>query len=154
MSPSNIYVFGIYYASNNICSFYTCTEFEGKKGVNNIACFLLRWINDKGYYSRSYVNNHKMPEIDILDDNCGGQNKNNLLIRFFNIIKNGGLFGADTLNFYIKGHTNNYYDRAFNGLKVLYQKKNVFTLEKFCEIFNINNNVEVIQVFHEKSFDL
>ena len=36
----------------------------------------------------------------------------------------------------------------------MYQKQNVFTFEKFCEIFNTRNNVEVIQMFHENFFDL
>ena len=43
-----------------------------------------------------------MLEISILVDNCGGQNKNNVVIRFLNMVKEGGLFGESTLNFYIK----------------------------------------------------
>ena len=61
-------------ASNNICSVYTWTEFEGNKGMNNVASCLLSWLNDKGHYSQSYVKNNKMPEIAILFDNYGGQN--------------------------------------------------------------------------------
>ena len=45
-----------------------------------------------------------MPEISIIVDNCSGQNKNNVTIRFMNMIKEGGLFGIATFNFYIKGH--------------------------------------------------
>ena len=48
-----------------------------------------------------------MPGIDILVDNCGGQNKNNVMIRFLNMIKDGGFFGTDTFYFYIRGHTKN-----------------------------------------------
>ena len=60
-----------------------------------------------------------MPEIDILVDNCGVQKKNNLMIHFLNMINEGGLFGTYTLHLYIKGHTKNDCDRAFNILKVL-----------------------------------
>ena len=60
-----------------------------------------------------------MIEIAILVDNCGGQNKNNVMIQFMNMIKEGGLFGTDTLNLYIKGLTKNYRDFTFNSLKVL-----------------------------------
>ena len=70
------------------------------------------------------------------------------------MIKEGGFFGAATLYFYIKGHTKNDCDRAFNSLKVLYRKQNVITFEKCCEIFNTSRNVEDIQMFHEKFFDL
>ena len=72
--------------------------------MNNIASFLLFWLNDKGYSSQSYGKNHKIPEIGTLVDNCGGQNKNNLMICFLNTIKWGGLFGTATLKLYIKGH--------------------------------------------------
>ena len=132
LSPSNIYGLGIHDDSNNICSVYTLTEFEGKKRMKNISSCLLCCINYKGYYYQPYGKKYKMPEIDFLVDNCGGQNKNNLMTRFLNMIKEGGLFGTDTLYSYIKGHTNNYCNRAFNSLKVLYWKQNVFTFEKCC----------------------
>ena len=41
LSPANIYVSCIHCDSNNICSVYTWTEFEGNKGMNNIAFCLL-----------------------------------------------------------------------------------------------------------------
>ena len=34
-----------------------------------------------------------MPEIAILADNCGGHKKNNVMIRFQNMIKEGSFFG-------------------------------------------------------------
>ena len=80
LSPENIYGLVINDASNNICSVYTWTEFEGKKGMNNIYSCLLHWINDKGYYYQLYGNNHKMPEIAILVDKCGDHNRNNVMI--------------------------------------------------------------------------
>ena len=70
------------------------------------------------------------------------------------MIKEGGLFGIDAFHFFIKFHTKNYCDRAFNSIAVLYWKKNVFTFEKYCEIFNTKNNVEVIQMFQENFFEL
>ena len=95
-----------------------------------------------------------MPGIAILVENCCVQNKNNAMTRFLNIIKKGGFFGAATLYFYIKGHTKNCCDCAFNSLKVLYRKQNVFAFEKCCENLNTSNNVEVVQMFHETFFDL
>ena len=77
-----------------------------------------------------------MPEIAILVDNCSGQNKNNVMIHFLNIIKGVVLFGTDSLYFYIKRHTESECDRAFNYLKVMHRKQNVFTFEKCCEILN------------------
>ena len=119
LQPANIYGLDIHDASNKICSVYTWTGFEGNKGIKNTDSCLLLWINDKGYYSQSYGKKHKMPEIDLLVDNCGGQNKNNVMIQFLKIIKEQGLFETSTLYFYIKGPTKNYCDRSFNSLVVL-----------------------------------
>ena len=69
------------------------------------------------------------------------------------MINEGGFFGSDNFYFYIKGHTKNDCDRAFNSLKVIYPNQNVFTFEKCCEVLNTSKNVEVIQIFHEKFFD-
>ena len=77
-----------------------------------------------------------MPEITIPVDNCGGQNKNNVMILFLNMIKEGRLFGTATFYLYIKGHTKNYCELTFNSINVLYQKQNVFTFENCCEILN------------------
>ena len=63
-----------------------------------------------------------MPEIAIIVEKCGGKSKNNAMIRFLNMIKEGRLFGTATLHFYIKGHIKNDFDRAFNILKLLYRK--------------------------------
>ena len=117
--------------------------------MNDVAYCLIFWLNDKGYYSKSYGKNNNIPEFAILVDNCSGQNKNNVMIHFLKIIKQVGLFGTATLHFYIKGHTKNECDREFNILKVLYWKKNVFTFEKCCEILNTKKNVEVIIMLHD-----
>ena len=78
--PANIYGLGIKDDYNDSCSVYTQTEFEGNKGMKNIAYCLFGWLNDKGYYSQSCDRNHKMPGIALLVENCGVQNKNNLII--------------------------------------------------------------------------
>ena len=119
LSPANISGLVIHDASNNICSVYTWAEFEGKKGVYNIASFRLCCFNYKGWYSQSYGKNNKMPEIAILVDNCGGQNNNNVTIRFLYMIKEGEFFGTDTFHPYFKIQTKNDCERSFNSLKVL-----------------------------------
>ena len=122
LPPSNIYGSGIHDASNSICSVYTSTEFEGKNGMNNITYCLLSCLNDKRYYSKSYSNNHEMPKIPIIVENCGSQKKNNIMIHFLHMIKEGGLFGTATLHFFIKDYTKSYLDCEFKSLKVLYPK--------------------------------
>ena len=86
LSHANSFGLFIHDTSNNVSSVYAWTEFEVKKRMNNIASFLLCWLNYKGSSSKSYGKNHKMPEIDILIDSCGGQNMNNAMIQFINMI--------------------------------------------------------------------
>ena len=154
LSPANIYGLVVHDVYNNTYSVFTWSEFEGRKGMNNIASCLLRWLNYKEYYSQSYGKNHKMPGISILFDNCGSNNNNNLMIRFMNTMKEWELFGTDNFNLYKKGHTKNYCDCTFNSIKVQYRRQNVLTFEKFFENFNTSNNVEVIQILHDNVFEL
>ena len=59
------------------------------------------------------------------------------------------------MDLYIKVHTQNDRDRAFNILKVLYQKQNVFNfLRSAVKFLNTRKNVEFIQMSHENFFDL
>ena len=60
--------------------------------MNNISSWLLCLLNVKGYYSQSYGKNNNILEIAILVDNFGGHNKNNLMIHFLNMIKEGVFF--------------------------------------------------------------
>ena len=46
--PANIYGWGIHDAYNNICSVYNWTEFEVKKGMNNVSSCLVCWLKYKG----------------------------------------------------------------------------------------------------------
>ena len=60
-----------------------------------------------------------MPESDTIVENYGGQNNNNLMIRFLNMIKEGGLFGTYTFTSIL---------RPSQGMKVIYQKQMSLTL--------------------------
>ena len=86
---ANIFGLVVHDDSNNTCSIYTWDKFEGNIGIKHIDSCLLRWMNDKGYYNKLYGKKNKIPEISILIKNCGGQNKNNAMIRFPNMIKEG-----------------------------------------------------------------
>ena len=121
--------------------------------MENIASCLLCCINGKVYYYQPYGKNHNMLKITILVESCDGQNKNNVMILFMNMVNDVLFFVKAILHLYIKGYKNNDCCRVLNSLKVLYWKRNVFTFEKFCEILNTINNIGVIQMLHE-NFDL
>ena len=123
-------------------------------GMNNIFSCLLHWLNYRGFYFQPCGKNHKMPQFGVLVDNCRGQKKKKVIIRFLNMIKEGGLLWDNFFCLYINVHTKNDFGRTFNSLKVLYWKENVFTFEKCCEILNTRDIIENLQMFHENFFDL
>ena len=94
-----------------------------------------------------------MPEISILAENCGGQNKNNVMICFINIIKDGGFSGADTLNIYIKGHIKITWTAHLTELRCCNRSKISLVLRSAVNFFS-SQNVKVIQIFHEIFFEL
>jgi hypothetical protein len=69
-------------------------------------------------------------------DNCGGQNKNNHVLRLANILVEAGYFHEVNFVFYVVGHTKNICDRWFNTLKKNYLRKNIYTFEQLCDSWN------------------
>ena len=105
-SPLRIYLFGIVSSYKRkdslLCQYFT--EGEGAKGGNNVASML--WNNFK---INDFINisstQGPLGEYYMVMDNCGGQNKNRMVIRFFlmmcelQILKKAG-------NLYlVRGHT-------------------------------------------------
>ena len=67
-------------------------------------------------------------ELNVVFDNCPGQNKNNTVIRLVPCSRDG-LFSCCRLYFLIAGHTKNCCDRWFNILKATYRMSNIYTME-------------------------
>ena len=95
-----------------------------------------------------------MNEISILVENCGGQNKNNVMIRFLNMIKEGEFIGANTLRLYIKGHTKNDCTHAFNILEEIYRKQMPLLLRSAVKILIPEIILKLFKCFTKNFFDL
>ena len=88
-------------------------------------------------------------EINLVFDNCSGQNKNRMLFRFlFFLVKRRVAFIARAI-FLVRGHTKNDCDRMFNLLKKDYRLVNVYTPE---DLFKVLNQREDIDVVHPDGF--
>jgi hypothetical protein len=95
----------------------------GKKGGNNVASLL--WFN----LQRHGIVDTPQPfkEINLVFDNCGGQNKNKMVLRMlFFLVKKRIAVEARAI-FLVRGHTKNDCDRLFNLMKKEYRKSNVYT---------------------------
>ena len=64
-------------------------------------------------------------ELNIIFDNCSGQNKNNTVLKLAAWLKAMGFFCTMNFTFLVVGHTKNAADRLFNSLKHKYRKRNI-----------------------------
>lgn len=144
-SPLSISTFGICDGSHDDYLHAFCYhEGEGQKGGNNVVSML-------DYYLRR---KHNVPAIAPMSktevwgdhivfvcDNCGGQNKNRMVIRYLLYLAESRKFKKVSLIFLIVGHTKNPCDRMFNLLKIGYRKRDIFSVEDLVDILNENEHV-------------
>ena len=152
-SPLTIFVFGVVDNSRikegrDTMKAYVWAEGEGKRGANNIASCLL-----KDYKARGFFEGPNDGSLTIIADNCGGQNKNEDVIRFHMWLVEAGYFPHVEIVFLVKGHTKNACDRLFNLLKHDYHKHNCETFSELMGLLNMNEDVECCHITPDKFFD-
>ena len=79
-------------------------------------------------------------------DNCGGQNKNNMVLRLSALFVELGLYDKVNFIFYIVGHTKNACDRWFNILKRKYRKSNLYSYDELLKCMETHKNITVRNV--------
>ena len=152
LSPLTVLLFGVV---NNATedkkdrmNAYIWREFEGDRGANNIASCLLMDLKRRGW-----MNGPNFSELTYIADNCGGQNKNKIVVRFLMWLVESKVFPRVRLFFLVKGHTKNAADRMFNLLKNHYHKRDIFTYEQLYDTLNTNQYVDVFKMrpchFHD-----
>ncbi len=92
-------------------------------------------------------------ELNIIFDNCSGQNKNNTVLMLAMWLKAMGYFASVNFIFLIVGHTKNATDRLFNSLKHEYRKQNLYTMEDLINSLNKSDRVTVIPTVAKDFFD-
>ena len=73
-------------------------------------------------------------ELTIIFDNCAGQNKNRMVLRFAQYLIDAGIFKRVEIVFLIAGHTKNICDRCFKVLKMNFHPKNVYTFDQVIKV--------------------
>ena len=112
---------------------------QGQKGGNNVASLILKTLKSQGIMKENEIGG----ELNIIFDNCSGQNKNNTVISLVAYLVELGYFKEVNFIFLVVGHTKNAADRLFNALKELYRMQNIGTMAKLLEILNQSNKVTV-----------
>ena len=151
MSPLTVLLFGVVQNATedggpDTMNAYTWQEFEGDRGQNNITSCLLQDLKNRGLLSRPNYGN-----LTYVADNCGGQNKNKVVVRFLMWLVESGFFPEVKIVFLVKGHTKNAADRLFNLLKLSYHRKNIYTYDDLCTNLDANEFVTVHKM-RQKNF--
>ena len=148
-SPLSIYCFGICDAVTSHLSAFVYDESEGGKGGNNVASLLLQYVRENFVDS----NLGPMMELNVIMDNCAGQNKNRMVIRMASYMLELRYFRRINLIFLVKGHTKNMCDRMFNSMKQRYHHRNIYTLEDTYKILNLDDKVTVFPTTSTNFYD-
>jgi hypothetical protein len=121
-------------------------EGGGRKGGNNVASLLHKEFMSQGWLDRS-----KGPraELSIIVDNCAGQNKNKMVLRYALILVELGYYKEVNIIFLVAGHTKNSCDRLFNALKLKYRKSNIFSAGTLMKVLSVCEDVTPIRVTEE-----
>ena len=152
LSPLGGFVFGVVDCCSKPVKLAAHTYFEtdGKKGGNNVTSMLWNELTRKGLtqVGEGFVN-----EINIVMDNCRGQNKNRMVIRLLFVLISRKVCFRARLIFLIKGHTKNDCDRMFNLMKKEYRNSNCYTPKQLLEfVGRAHEDVECINVVEDGGF--
>jgi hypothetical protein len=93
------------------CHIYT--KGIGKKDANNVVLLIMKTLQRLNLLHKDSVGG----ELNIIFDNCSGQNKNNIVLKLPAWLMAMGYFKEIHFIFLVVGHTKNVADRLFNLLK-------------------------------------
>jgi hypothetical protein len=120
----------------------TYEEFEGKKGGRNVASLIMYHLQRMGFLDAA--NPYK--ELNLIMDNCSGQNKNQMVLRLVPYLVEMGYFSKVNFIFLVVGHTKNPCDRLFNLCKKAYRKSQVFIMDQLVDASNGTTHVSGCRV--------
>uniref|UniRef100_H3GFH0 DUF7869 domain-containing protein n=1 Tax=Phytophthora ramorum TaxID=164328 RepID=H3GFH0_PHYRM len=75
-------------------------------------------------------------KLTIYADNCGGQNKNNYVLKALLALAHMGDLGTVELKFFVKGHTEKAVDRGFGHVRKRLSRVDVWTMDHLLEVVN------------------
>jgi hypothetical protein len=100
------------------------SERKGGKGSNEVATMVRQFINKHGgEWSKVLI---------VYADNCGGQNKNNVVLKFLLSLAHTGRFEEVRYHFLVKGHTKNACDRGFGWVRKHVMRQDCWTVDQLA----------------------
>jgi hypothetical protein len=142
--PLNIFMFGMadVLAEKDHLYAHVYHEGKGKKGGNNVASLILKTLRLLGPLIPD--GGVSIKELNIVFDNCSGQNKNNHVLRLVPFLVEMDYFQRVNFIFLVVGHAKNVCDHLFNILKLNLRKKDVVTFDDFLKNMNLHESCTAI----------
>ena len=104
---------------------------KAKKGGNSVASMIWKQLK-----LQELLNDRTAHEINLVFDNCTGQNKNRMVSRLLFYLVKLKICTTARAIFLVKGHTKNDCDRMSNLLKQAYRRVDVFTPSELLVLMN------------------
>ena len=114
-------------------------EGVARKGATNVTSLIMKTLRHLNIIQSDSVGG----ELNIIFDNCGGQNKNSTVLGLAAWLMALGYFKRVNFIFLVVGRTKNAADRLFNSLKREYRKQNLFTFQDMLAVLNRSEMVTV-----------
>jgi hypothetical protein len=140
-SPLGIYCFDMVDPTVEKLYAHLCTEGQGQKEGNNVASLIMKTLKHIDIINEDEAGRG----LSIVMDNCGGQNKNRMVLHLALYLVEVGFFQTVKLFFLVRGHTKNPCDCMFNTLKKDYHQSNCYTFPMLADMLR-SKNVEVLPV--------
>ena len=107
--------------------FFVWDEVVGGRGSSDIASCILKWVN------HAWDSGERFTKLQIVSDNCGGQNKNiNIILMYLREIHSGRL--TEIEHYYlVPGHSYMACDRAFGNIeKAVRVSGDIYDFRGYC----------------------
>ncbi|ETN19079.1 hypothetical protein PPTG_04487 [Phytophthora nicotianae INRA-310] len=111
---------------------YVYEESVAGKGTDEVNSMLYHFIQ-----RIMLANGHR--KLTIYADNCGGQNKNNCVIKMLLALDQTGELDVVELKFFVTGHTKNAVDRGFRLMRKKFANEDMWTADQLLEV-NIDSS--------------
>lgn len=114
-------------------------EGVGRKGGNIVCSLIMKTLK----HMNMLRDNECGKELNIIFDNCSGQNKNNTVLTLVPYLVEMGYFKEVNFIFLVVGHTKNAADRLFNALKKAYHHMNLHVMRELIDTLSQSESVTV-----------
>ncbi|KAG7347967.1 hypothetical protein IV203_016672 [Nitzschia inconspicua] len=127
--------------------FHCYQEGDGANGGTNVASMIMKTLHETKII-RTDENGAALraKELNIVMDNCAGQNKNNYVLLLAPYLVEMGYFSTVNMLFLVVGHTKNVCNRRFNNMKQEYHKSQVFTVDEAVEVLGRNQKFPLLSI--------